>query len=86
MRLALCLLVGLLLLPLPAFFLSLVTIIIGTVCIKVTSLTRDENGMGTQNGYWIRVRKQDEISDTETGILFVGTDTSTTQILNLGYG
>jgi hypothetical protein len=44
MRLALCLLVGLLLLPLPALFLSLVTIIIGTVCNKVTSLTAFEAG------------------------------------------
>jgi hypothetical protein len=38
-RLALHLLVGLLFLPLPALFLSLVTIIIGIVSNKVTSLT-----------------------------------------------
>jgi hypothetical protein len=43
-RLALRLLVGLLFLPLPALFLSLVTIIIGTVSNKVTSLTALEAG------------------------------------------
>jgi hypothetical protein len=42
--------------------------------------------MGTRNGYRIRVPKQDVISDTDTGILFVGTGTGITQILNLGYG
>jgi hypothetical protein len=47
---------------------------------------RDENGTGTRNGYRIRVSKQDVISDTDTGILFVGTDTGITPILNLGYG
>jgi hypothetical protein len=44
MRLALHLLLDLLLLPLPALFLSLVTIIIGTVCNKVISLTAFEAG------------------------------------------
>jgi hypothetical protein len=39
MRLALCLPVVLLFLLLPTLFLSLVTIIIGTICNKVTSLT-----------------------------------------------
>jgi hypothetical protein len=34
----------------------------------------------------IRVPKRDVISDTDTGILFVGTDTGITRILNLGYG
>jgi hypothetical protein len=43
-RLALCLPVVLLFLLLPALFLSLVTIIIGTVCNKVTSLTAFEAG------------------------------------------
>jgi hypothetical protein len=43
-RLALRLLVGLLLLPLPALFLFLVTSIIGTICYKVTSLTALEVG------------------------------------------
>ena len=47
---------------------------------------RDENGTGTRNGYRIRVPKRDVISDTDTGILFVGTDTGITRILNLGYG
>jgi hypothetical protein len=47
---------------------------------------RDENGTGTWNGYQIRVPKRDVISDTDTGILFVGTDTGSTRILNLGYG
>jgi hypothetical protein len=47
---------------------------------------RDENGTGTRNGYQIRVPKRDVISDTDTGILFVGTDTGITWILNLGYG
>jgi hypothetical protein len=42
-RLALCLPVALLFL-LPALFLSLVTIIIGTICNKVTSLTAFEAG------------------------------------------
>ena len=45
MRIAFRLLVGLLLLPLPALFLSLVTIIIGTVYNKVTSLTAFEAGI-----------------------------------------
>jgi hypothetical protein len=45
---------------------------------------RDENGTGIQNGYRIRVSKWDVISDT--GILFVGTDTGIIRILNLGYG
>jgi hypothetical protein len=49
-------------------------------------LARDENGTGTRNRYRIRVPKRDEFSDTETGILFVGTDTGTTRILALGYG
>jgi hypothetical protein len=49
-------------------------------------VVRDENGMGTRNGYRIRVSKQDVILDTDTGILFVGTDTGITRILNLGYG
>jgi hypothetical protein len=43
-RLALCVPVALLLLLLPALFLSLVTIIIGTICNKVTSLTAFEAG------------------------------------------
>jgi hypothetical protein len=43
-RLALRLLVGFLFLPLPALLLSLVTIIIGTVSNKVTSLTTLEAG------------------------------------------
>jgi hypothetical protein len=43
-------------------------------------------GTGTRNGYRIRVLKRDVISDTDTGILFVGTDTGITRILNLGYG
>ena len=47
---------------------------------------RDENGTGTRNGYRIRVPKRDVISNTDTGILFVGTDTGITRILNLGYG
>jgi hypothetical protein len=38
------------------------------------------------NGYRIRVPKRDVISDTDTGILFVGTDSCIIQILNLGYG
>jgi hypothetical protein len=42
--LALCLLVRLLFLPLPAFFLSLVTIIIRTISNKVNSLTTFEAG------------------------------------------
>jgi hypothetical protein len=42
--LALCLPVVLLLLLLPVFFLSLVTIIIGTICNKVTTLTAFEAG------------------------------------------
>jgi hypothetical protein len=50
------------------------------------ALDRDENGTGTRNGYRIRVAKRDIISDTDTGILFVGTDTGITRILNLGYG
>jgi hypothetical protein len=43
-RLALCLPVALLFLLLPALFLSLVTIIIGTICNKVTSLSAFEAG------------------------------------------
>jgi hypothetical protein len=43
-RLTLCLRVALLFLLLPALFLSLVTIIIGTICNKVTSLTAFEAG------------------------------------------
>jgi hypothetical protein len=43
-RLALRLLVGLLLLPLPALFLFLVISIIGKICYKVTSLTALEAG------------------------------------------
>jgi hypothetical protein len=43
-RLTLRLLVGFLFLPLPALFLSLVTIIIGTFSNKVTSLTTLEAG------------------------------------------
>jgi hypothetical protein len=43
--LALCLPVVLLLLLLPVLFLSLVTIIIGTICNKVTSLTAFEAGV-----------------------------------------
>jgi hypothetical protein len=43
-RLALCLPVALLFLLLPALFLFLVTIIIGTICNKVTSLTAFEVG------------------------------------------
>jgi hypothetical protein len=43
-RLALCLPVALLFLLLPSLFLSLVTIIIGTICNKVTSLTSFEAG------------------------------------------
>jgi hypothetical protein len=43
-RLALCLPVALLFLLLPALFLSLVTIIIGTICNKVTSFTAFEAG------------------------------------------
>jgi hypothetical protein len=46
---------------------------------------RDENGMGTRNGYRIRVPKRDVISDTDTGILFVGTDTGITRV-RVGYG
>jgi hypothetical protein len=42
--LALCLPVALFLILLPALFLSLVTIIIGTICYKVTSLTAFEAG------------------------------------------
>jgi hypothetical protein len=42
--LTLCLSVALLLLLLPALFLSLVTIIIETICNKVTSLTAFETG------------------------------------------
>jgi hypothetical protein len=42
--LALCLLVALFLLLLPALLLSLVTIIIGTICYKVASLTAFEAG------------------------------------------
>jgi hypothetical protein len=41
-RIALCLPVALLFLLLPALFLSLVTIIIGTICNKVTNLTAFE--------------------------------------------
>jgi hypothetical protein len=41
-----------------------------------TPMDRDENGTDTRNGYQIRVLKQDIISDTDTDILFVGTDTS----------
>jgi hypothetical protein len=44
-RLALCLPVDLLFLLLPALFLSLVTIIIGTICNKMTSLTAFEAGV-----------------------------------------
>jgi hypothetical protein len=51
-----------------------------------TPAVRDENGTGTRNGYRIRVPKRDVISDMDTGILFVGTDTGITRILNLGYG
>jgi hypothetical protein len=54
--------------------------------VNTNAKSRDENGTGTRNGYRIRVRKRDEISDTETGILFVRTDTGTTRILNLEYG
>jgi hypothetical protein len=43
-RLALRLLVGLLLLPLPALFLFLVISIIGTICYKMTSLTAFKSG------------------------------------------
>ena len=44
MRLTLCLPVALLFLLLPALFLSLVTIIIGTICNKVTSITAFKAG------------------------------------------
>jgi hypothetical protein len=44
-RLALCLPIALVCLLLPALFLSLVTIIIGTICNKVTSLTAFEAGV-----------------------------------------
>ena len=54
--------------------------------VNTDAKSRDENGAGTRNGYRIRVPKRDEFSDTETGILFVRTDTSTTRILALGYG
>jgi hypothetical protein len=50
------------------------------------SVSRDENGTSTRNVYRIRVPKRDVISDTDTGILFIGTDTDITRILNLGYG
>jgi hypothetical protein len=43
-RLALCLPIALLFLLLPTLFLSLVTIIIGTICNKVTSLTAFKAG------------------------------------------
>jgi hypothetical protein len=55
-------------------------------CLGYSSMRRDENGTGTRNGYRIRVPKRDVISGTDTGILFVGTDTGITRILNLGYG
>jgi hypothetical protein len=54
------------------------------ICTVHAHQTRDENGTGTRNGYRIRVPKRDVISDTDTGIFFVGTDTGITQILNLG--
>ena len=57
-----------------------------TGTMSVSTPIRDENGTGTRNGYRIRVPKRDVISDTDTGILFVGTDTGITRILNLGYG
>jgi hypothetical protein len=47
---------------------------------------RDANETGTRNGYRIWVPKRDVISGTDTSILFVGTDTGITRILNLGYG
>jgi hypothetical protein len=59
------------------------------VCVfmdALSGLCRDENGTGTRNEYRIRVPKRDVISDTDTSILFVGTDTCITRILNLGYG
>jgi hypothetical protein len=43
-RLALCLLVGLLLFPLPALFLFLIISIIGIICYKMTSLTAFKAG------------------------------------------
>jgi hypothetical protein len=43
-RLALCLLVGLLLLPLPTFLLFLVISIVGTICYKMTILTTFKAG------------------------------------------
>jgi hypothetical protein len=61
---------------------SVAIVLCGSPC----GVCRDENGTGTRNGYRIRVPKRDEFSDTETGILFGGTDTGTTRILAPGYG
>jgi hypothetical protein len=44
---------------------------------------RGENGLGTRNGYQIRVLIWDNFLDTDTGIFIFGTDTNNTRIVQL---